>query len=186
MLRHAIDFLKKRARLPLLIPCILAFAALAVLIGGKPFGLAALRGKTGGIGILDMELLYTPTQGYTQLEALGPGGRAFYRNSIQLLDLFYPVAYGLTLSLAIAELLREDGRWMADAAILVPLATWAFDWMENIAIFTALTAWPARIDALLALSSAAGMLKWAGLTMSLAALAAACVVRVLALVKKAA
>ncbi|WP_292420277.1 hypothetical protein, partial [Methanoregula sp.] len=37
------------------------------LVNGRPFGVAELKSITGGVGILDMEVFYTPEQAYTFL-----------------------------------------------------------------------------------------------------------------------
>ena len=74
-----------------ILAALIGFLILGYLVNSRPFGIAQLKEMTGGVGILDMEILYTPEQAYAQLAALGEVGRAFYLTHIIPLDLLLPV-----------------------------------------------------------------------------------------------
>jgi hypothetical protein len=79
----------------------------AILIYGKPFGIAQLQEITGGAPILDMTATAGPQQVYAVLEALGNAGRAFDLTHIVPLDLVFPFTYALFLSVAISWVLKQ-------------------------------------------------------------------------------
>ena len=87
---------------------------------------------------------YMPGEGVTQfLTGCGEAGRDAYRD-LQLADLFYPAVSGLFLASALAvvlsRLFRPGSPVIALAAL--PLLGSAFDYLENVAAWTALMAFP--------------------------------------------
>lgn len=132
------------------------------LVNGRPFGIAQLKQITGGTGILDMEILYTPEQAYAILAALGESGRAFYLTHIVPLDLLVPFFYALFLSLAISWLLH---RWLPAGSRwhrlnIVPLIGGLCDYLENLGVIAMLMAWPAQLFDIARFTMAAGLLKF--------------------------
>jgi len=132
------------------------------LVNGRPFGIAQLKQITGGIGILDMEVLYTPEQAYAILTALGESGRAFYLTHIVPLDLLVPFFYALFLSLTISWLLH---RWLPAGSRwhrlnIVPLIGSLCDYLENLGVIAMLMAWPAELFDIARFTMAAGLLKF--------------------------
>lgn len=124
-----------------------AFATLAALINGRPFGTAHLEAITGGAGILDMAFTYTPEQAYAMLAALGEAGRAFYLTSIVPLDLVFPAAYtvfyAVTISWLLSRWLQAESPWMRSN--VVPLVAGAADYCENAGVIAMLLAYPAEL-----------------------------------------
>jgi hypothetical protein len=118
------------------------------LINGRPFGLAQLEEITGGPTILDMTFTTGPESVYTVLDALGDAGRAFDLTSIVLLDLVFPLTYGLFLALGISwglsHILPRDSPWFL--LNLAPVLAAAADYCENAGVITLLFAYPARFD----------------------------------------
>lgn len=121
---------------------------LLFLIFGKPFGIAQLREMTGGATILDMTFTTSPQQVYAVLDALGTEGRMFDLTHIVTLDLVFPFAYTLFLSIAITYVLlrylRKESPWFR--LNLVPLVAGAADYCENVGVITLLLSYPARLD----------------------------------------
>lgn len=134
----------------------------AFLVNGRPFGVAQLNEITGGVGILDMEILYTPDQAYTFLTAMGEAGRAFDLTHIIPIDLFVPFFYALFLSTFITWLLH---RWLPAGSPwhrlnLVPVVGAVFDYLENLGIIGMLLAWPARMPEIAQFTMASTLLKF--------------------------
>lgn len=138
------------------------FLVLGYLVNARPFGIAELKVLTGGTGILDMEVLYTPDQAYGLLFAQGAAGRSFYLTHIVPLDLFLPICYALAFSLLITWLLR---RWLPAGnpwhrLNVVPLIGGLCDYLENLGVISMLLAWPAQLPDIARFTMGAGLLKF--------------------------
>ena len=134
----------------------------AFLVNGRPFGIAELKAITGGVGVPDMEIMYTPDQAYTFLAAMGEAGRAFDLTHIIPIDLFVPFFYALFLSTFITWLLH---RWLPVKSgwhrlNLIPVAGAVFDYLENLGIIAMLLAWPARLPEIAQFTMASTLLKF--------------------------
>jgi hypothetical protein len=131
----------------LVLAALAGYAFLLVLINGRPFGVAQLNDITGGTGILDLMVLYTPDQAYALFSAMGEAGRAFDLTRIMPLDLIFPFAYTLFDAVAITWLLHKwlpaGSRW--HRLNVVPLVAGIADYCENFGIITMLLAWPAPL-----------------------------------------
>ncbi len=77
------------------------------------------------------------------LDACGPVGREAYR-ALQLADLVYPTVFAVFLasSLALALRLLAPGRPRLLILAAIPFAAAAFDYLENVGAWLALTAYP--------------------------------------------
>ncbi|PKG32374.1 hypothetical protein, partial [Methanoregula sp.] len=133
-----------------------------VLGNGRPFGIEELKSITGGVGILDMEVFYTPEQAYTFLAAMGDAGRAFELTHIIPIDLLVPLFYGLFLSTFISWLLH---RWLPAASPwhrlnVIPVIGALFDYLENLGIIAMLLAWPLEMYSIAQITMAATLLKF--------------------------
>lgn len=144
---------------------LLSFAGLLItgfLVNGRPFGVAELKSITGGVGILDMEVFYTPEQAYTFLAAMGEAGRSFELTHIIPLDLLVPLFYGLFLSTFISWLLHrwlpEKSRW--HRLNVIPVIGALFDYLENLGITAMLLAWPMEMYSIAQITMAATLLKF--------------------------
>lgn len=85
--------------------------------GGKPFDM-----RPGGYSMEDARVFLT---------AITDSGRDFYLNTQQLLDLFYPTLFAISVAIPLAHLVPQYwGRTLAVSAI----AAGAFDHLENIAV----------------------------------------------------
>ena len=150
------------------------FAA-AALIYGKPFGIAQLQEITGGATILDMTFTTSPQQVYAVLDALGDAGRVFDLTHIVPLDLVFPFAYALFLSIAISWALT---RWLSKDSLwtrlnLIPVIAGIADYCENAGIITLLLTYPATLDPIAQFTSMMYVIKFAFSALSFIVLFAA-------------
>ena len=113
------------------------FIMSAIVINGRPFGALQLLDITGGVGLLDTKVLYTPEQAYAHLTSMGEAGRAFDLTHIVPLDFVFPFLYTLFSAVAIS--------W--HRLNVVPLIGGLGDYLENFGIIVMLLAWPQQIPA---------------------------------------
>lgn len=148
---------------PRALAALIGFFVLGYLINGRPFGVAELKSITGGIGILDMEVLYTPQEAYAHLAAMGEAGRAFALTHIVPLDLVLPAVYTLAYAFVITWLLRQwlpgESRW--HRLNVVPVIGGICDYCENFGIIAMLLAWPQELHGVASFTMAAGFFKFA-------------------------
>jgi hypothetical protein len=141
---------------------LLAYAILVVLINGQPFGVAQLREITGGTGILDLMVLYTPDQAYALFSAMGESGRAFDLTRIVPLDMVFPFTYTLFDAVVITWVLHlwlpAGSRW--HRLNVVPLFAGIADYCENFGIITMLFAWPAQLTDIARFTMVMGLIKF--------------------------
>jgi len=146
-----------------------AFAALAALINGQPFGTAEFEAITGGAGILDMAFIYTPEQAYAMLAALGDAGRASYLTRIVPLDPVFPAAYTLFYAVAITWLLLRwlpaESPWMH--LNVVPLVAGAADYCKNAGVIAMLLAYPAELYGVAAFTAVISPIKFTFIMLSM-------------------
>lgn len=151
------------------------FLTFGFLVNGRPFGIAQLKEMTGGVGILDMEVLYTPDQAYALLAAMGDAGRAFDLTRIVPLDMFVPFFYAITFSLSITWFLHRwlpaESRW--HRLNVVPLIGGLCDYLENFGVITMLLAWPAMLPDIARFTMVAGLFKFTFSILAFAILAGA-------------
>ena len=127
------------------------FAA-AFFATSLPFSIAHVTSLCG-VAPPDVRF-YTPSDGVTQfLAGCGDAGRDAYRDLL-VADLFYPAVSGLFLASALAVVLSRSSRPGSPVIALaaLPLLGSAFDYLENVAGWTALAAFPGPAE------TAAGLL----------------------------
>lgn len=159
----------------ILLASLVLWAVLETLIMGKPFGIAQLQERTGGLTILDMTFTTGPQQVYALLDALGEAGRAFDLTRIVPLDLVFPATYALFLSVAIAWVLS---RWLPQESPwtllnLAPVIAAFADYCENAKVITLPLTYPARPDPVALWVSTLYVIKFAFSALSFAILFAA-------------
>lgn len=132
------------------------------LVNGRPFGIAELKSITGGVGVLDMELFYTPDQAYAFLSAMGEAGRSFELTRIIPLDFLVPFFYALFLSTLISWILKKwlpvDSGW--HRINVIPVIGALFDYLENLGIIAMLLAWPMEMYSIAQITMAATLFKF--------------------------
>ena len=119
--------------------------------------------------VLDLELNYTPQQVQLLFETLGEEGRATYRSVELTEDFFYPLSYGLLLSLGIIYFFQKSLPKIPQMALLgiFPLIAMGFDYAENFMIVSMLSAYPQISEQTVSLASSATTLKWGFVILSL-------------------
>lgn len=119
--------------------------------------------------VLDLELNYTPQQVQLLFEVLGEEGRAAYRSVELTEDLFYPLSYGLLLSLGIVYFFKKSFPKIPQLSLLgiFPLIAMGFDYAENFLIVKMLSSYPLISDQTVFLASSATTLKWGFVILSL-------------------
>jgi hypothetical protein len=122
---------------------------------------ARIKERSGGLGVPDLLHGFSADELYARLEAYGDSGRAIYLRA-ELVDLVYPLAYGVCfaflIALAARRVLRADSPWRL--LCLAPLSATCFDYLENTCFFTILLRWPARLDLVAQLGSIFNLGKW--------------------------
>ncbi len=147
---------------------LLGFLITAFLINGRPFGVAQLNEITGGVGLLDMEFLYTPQQAYAHLAAMGEAGRAFDLTHIVPLDLVFPFMYTLFYAVTMTWFLRQ---WLPKASgwyrlNVIPVIGGTCDYLENAGIIAMLLAWPTQLEAVAQFAMVAGLVKFGAIILA--------------------
>ena len=140
----------------------IGFVISFIIINSRPFGTEQLLDITGGVGLLDMELLYTPEQAYTHLAAMGEAGRAFDLTHIVPLDFVFPFMYtfffAVTITWLLHKLLPAQSGW--HRLNVIPLVGGIADYMENLGIITMIAAWPDQFPDIARFTMVAGLFKF--------------------------
>ncbi|MDC7716666.1 hypothetical protein PQU95_05490 [Vogesella sp. DC21W] len=91
-------------------------------------------------------MFYIVEQAYERLALFGEQGRAVYLH-ILMGDLIYPALFGSLLAVSISLIIRRlnlaNAGWQYLA--LLPLACMAFDYCENVMLFSLLLSYPTRL-----------------------------------------
>lgn len=146
---------------------------LVLLVGFVLFEAATLpwlqRAPGGSIAPLDARFFYTPEEALSVARGYGDA-RRFWIGAYLTWDMANPVFYTLILVLAISWLFREGvapESW-TQRLNLVPIGAGVCDVLENLAIVSLLTAYPARLRGIAWLSTALTISKFCFLGASLA------------------
>ncbi len=100
----------------------------------------------GNSRILDFELVKSGKIANEILLSYGAEGRTFY-HYIQLVDMFYPIAYSLFLASLICYMLKEAAL-RYKYLCFIPLAGALFDYAENLGIFLMLRIFPDPVQSI--------------------------------------
>jgi len=137
---------------------------------------------SGGAPILDIRPGYTFVEVEHLLTVLGEQGRQLYA-TFQILDLVFPLAYGMTLTLALTGVITRllpEGHPI-EKAVSIPILGMIFDYLENITIAALIASYPNLSPLAVSVASIFTQLKWSFIIL-------ACVLLVLlavpALIKK--
>jgi hypothetical protein len=137
-------------------------------VGSVPY----FRRLTGGLGILDLLPLPDPARAHRALALLGPAGRHQYAVLLVTFDVLFP----LTLALFFRA-------WLSGRLRLLPWATLALDYAENIACGVLLATFPhesAAVASLAGLLTAAKLVGYATCLLAVLSVAARSIARGLA------
>jgi|SRR4051812_16990954 hypothetical protein len=117
------------------------------------------RRLTGGLGILDLLPGPDPERAHRALALLGPAGRHQYAILLVTFDVLFP--------LTVALFFRA---WLSGRLRLLPWATLALDYAENVACGVLLASFPDESAAVASLAGVLTALKFAGYAACLLAL----------------
>ena len=164
MLNMLYDMVKRHASPKAIWVTLACFVLSLALINGKPFGVAQLKAMTGGVGILDMEMGYSPQKAYDHLTALGEAGRAFHLHYIVPQDFIFPAIYSIFYVLTTTFLFRKlfaEHHALQKLSLLTLLGGLA-DYCENLCIVTMLLDYPAQHATLANIANVLTLAKFGG------------------------
>lgn len=122
--------------------------------------------------MLDLLFGFSPEQAYAIISAYGEAGRSGAIITTAIADSIYPFVYAGLLALAISWFLNsialKNQKWQY--LNLLPFAALVFDFIENAGIIAMLGSFPRQMDVVARIASAAGMLKWTLVVISIIAL----------------
>jgi hypothetical protein len=130
----------------------------------------------GDITSLDAQIFYTPQQAFSTIASYGSAAPYWVRIHLTW-DLINPVMYTLLLCVSISWLFQRGARPESRFRNinLLPLVAGFSDLLENLAIVTLLTVYPARPVAVAILSTIFSTLKWTFVGLSVLVLIATAV-----------
>lgn len=127
--------------------------------------------------VLDKRFRYTPDDAYAVLSAYGVAGRRRYVRNAVMLDLLFPFAYGMFLTLVgmrVSLWLCMPSGFLPHVALL-PILAAGFDYLENAGVIILASKYPKRMTLLARLSSTFTSLKWVTIATSVGLIAIALV-----------
>ncbi|MFK8026287.1 MAG: hypothetical protein AB8G26_20190 [Ilumatobacter sp.] len=151
---RAVEFL---ASSPVVATTAIAFAIFAVVFfaTSAPFSIPTVE-QACGAPPLDVRAFSTADDVATFLDDCGTSGRSAYLR-LQVADLLYPAVSGLFFASALARTWKhlDPRRPFRRLLVAIPLAGAAFDYLENVAVWQALAAYPSQsaTDELLGIAS---------------------------------
>lgn len=124
-----------------------------------------IAADTGGLLMFDLRPTgYSFDEASAFLSALSEGGRLFYLNVQQVMDMAYPALLAVVLVMAFTHLFRGLPRILA---IVLALAGSGFDYLENAAVAVMLQAGDGLSEAMVATASRWTVLKSGAVTLAL-------------------
>ena len=148
-----------------------ASIVLLLLVNGGWLGNARLLEISGGAGILDLEMGYSPGRAYGLLTAYGSEGRAFYLQRILPLDMLFGVVYFLCFICLMRLFLQQKApRPSHRAFYALPALTLLFDYAENLLSAVMLWQYPQQLTALCRIASCMTVVKYLFTVASIAAI----------------
>lgn len=160
MTDRLLEELDRRATARSLIFLAAAFLLFTILI--LPVAAGRIESYSGGVGILDLELSFSPDEAYSRVQAYGPEGRRLYAWVEVTADVAFPVITTLLFSLFILFCLRRARPETSGfrRLALIPFGGLFADLLENVGIVTLLLIHPSRSNLLARLTSFATSVKW--------------------------
>lgn len=135
-----------------------------IMAGGVMSTMAKkMEAIAGPIGPIDLVIpTYSPQTAHDMIAAYGAEGRALYRTIELTADVVYPIIYGLAFALLLAFLwtnISPKNVWARQLPLLAFLAV-LFDLLENAAIVTLLSVYPAQPDSVALMAGFFSLMKW--------------------------
>lgn len=170
-----IHLLERTAKRQVIIPLLALTLILMSVVNtvNLPISVPRIEQASGGAGLLDMRIYYSPSEAYALLERLRPEGRSLYLQMLLSFDALFPALYAVTFALIVVGIFRpmRKRRLALRIMVLLPLAAGLFDWSENGAVLAMLLKYPEASSA----AAFAGFLtlaKWSLIALTLASVLA--------------
>lgn len=96
---------------------------------------ADIMALSGGVGVIDLQLFYTPNKVFSMLSAYGPQGTHLYIIAQWTVDLVFPIIAGLMFATLFLWLGQKQWWWLGPFVTLV-------DWVENVFVTLLLVQFP--------------------------------------------
>ena len=174
-----LDRIKKLATLRFFLLFLILTIIVVVAMGNVTPQLLAL---SGGAPILDIRPGYTYADVEYLFTVLGEQGRQLY-TTLQVLDLIFPLAYGMTMTLALTGVITRlfpEGHIM-EKAVFIPILGMIFDYLENFAIAALIASFPNLSPLTVSAASVFTQLKWSFIILTVVLLV---ILAALVLIKK--
>jgi hypothetical protein len=154
------ESISRQARVRGILIALALLAAVLAVMGTAPFGMAALKIRSGGQGMLDMDWGYSLATVQGLFGRLGPGGRSGYQ-ALLLLDCLLAAALAALQSFMLSRLVRRAGLPGAFGIInLLPWLRSLLDLGENLLLCCLLGIFPALPVGPVTLACSFTITKW--------------------------
>lgn len=153
-------FIERTSKKPSLLLLIGALVLWNILMNtpGLPTSTPSMQRIAPSFTPFDLQVRGYSVESFTNdLTALGDEGRVIYRN-FMLLDVFFPLIYGLTFASLIFLVFRSKQNWLK-RLFVIPLLTASADYLENIFIAISFAGFPSPNLTTVAIASSATQLK---------------------------
>jgi len=135
---------------------------------------------SGGVGLPDLELYYTVGQLHNIFLRFGDLGRSMYLK-LQYIDMVYPLIYASLLASLLFLLIKNT---RLENLIFLPALAAFFDYAENILLRINILAFPNMEKITVQFASAATLLKWSMIFLSVVVILGAALRHFFILIKK--
>ena len=117
--------------------------------------ISQLAGKP--VDPIDLTFGFNPARTLAMVADYGPAARAFYARTELTIDLIYPIVYSFLLAIILTMLFRHRSNRLIG---LLPFVVLLSDYLENAAIVTLLTSYPAQSMTVAVLCEVVKLIKW--------------------------
>ncbi len=148
----------------------LLFLVLTIIVAVVMMGYVhpQILALSGGLPILDTRPGYTFADVEHLFTVLGEQGRQLY-TTLQVLDLIFPLAYGMSMTLALTGVVTRlfpEGHPM-EKAVFIPILGMIFDYLENITIAALIASYPNLSPLAVSIANIFTQLKWSCIILAL-------------------
>ncbi|MCT4637626.1 MAG: hypothetical protein N4A72_07945 [Bacteroidales bacterium] len=146
-----------------------------------PLNQAELNSVSGEeVKSLDSRLSYSFVDVKSVFDTMGEQGRDIYFYITSVIDMIYPVVYGVLFMLILGTVLLNRRSLLR----FMPFITVVFDYAENINTLTLLNRYPEITEAMVQRGSLFTMLKWCGVLLTLGTVVVFVIIRIVRRVKR--
>lgn len=138
-------------------------------IAVMPWAAAKINDQAGGIGLLDLQVRYTPDKAYEMMSFYGEQGRTLYLHTELTADLVFAIVNAVFFSLLITYFFRRAFSFSSPVQLLnlLPFFGMVADFLENIGIVTMLINYPEKLVTVAQATNICTMTKWVSMVATL-------------------